>query len=184
MLEATPDPDADLLALDGATDAAIADALAACPKADRRAPLLAYLGFPFYDVATLALLQGEGFDEFDEIKVDRISPDEAQSIRTGGAAATLKGIQFNSFGAFFSRTYRENDYLWGRLHGAERLVDIVVSTIPTSAHLDPAVISSVKNALFHAILDEESARLTHITPLVATLRAELAGGKKVETGLD
>jgi predicted acylesterase/phospholipase RssA len=183
-LEATPDPDADLLALDGATDAAIADALAACPKADRRAPLLAYLGFPFYDVATLALLQGEGFDEFDEIKVDRISPDEAQSIRTGGAASTLKGIQFNSFGAFFSRTYRENDYLWGRLHGAERLVDIVVSTLPASARFDPDVVASIKQALFHAILDEESPRLTHIAPLIATLRSELAGGKKGETGLD
>jgi predicted acylesterase/phospholipase RssA len=172
-LEAAPDPDADLLALDGATDAAIADALAACPKADRRAPLLAYLGFPFYDVATLALLQGEGFDEFDEIKVDRISPDEAQSIRTGGAAATLKGIQFNSFGAFFSRTYRENDYLWGRLHGAERLVDIVVSTLPVSSRLDPATVAATKQALFHAILDEEAPRLRHIAPLIATLREEL-----------
>jgi predicted acylesterase/phospholipase RssA len=183
-LEATPNHDADLLALDGATDAAIANALAGCAKADRRAPLLAYLGFPFYDVATLALLQGEGFDEFDEIKVDRISPDEAQSIRTGGAASTLKGIQFNSFGAFFSRTYRENDYLWGRLHGAERLVDIVVSTLPTSARLDLNVVVATKRALFHAILDEESPRLTHIAPLIATLREELAGGKKGETGLD
>jgi hypothetical protein len=32
--------------------------------------------------------------------VDRISPDDAVAIRSGGAAATLKGIQFNSFGAF------------------------------------------------------------------------------------
>lgn len=183
-LEATPDPSVDLLALDGATDAAIADALAACPKADRRAPLLAYLGFPFYDVATLSLLQGEGFDEFDEIKVDRISPDEAQSIRSGDATATLKGIQFNSFGAFFSRTYRENDYLWGRLHGAERLVDIVVSTLPASAGLDAEYIAKTKQALFHAILDEEAPRLTHLTVLIATLRTELAGGKKDKTGLD
>jgi predicted acylesterase/phospholipase RssA len=183
-LEATPDASTDLLALDGATDAAIAEALAACAKADRRAPLLAYLGFPFYDVATLALLQGEGFDEFDEIKVDRISPDEAQSIRTGGAAATLKGIQFNSFGAFFSRTYRENDYLWGRLHGAERLVDIVVSTLPASASFDPEYIVGIKQALFHAILDEEAPRLTHIAALIETLRTEVAGGKKGKTGLD
>ncbi|WP_293881204.1 patatin-like protein [Sphingomonas sp.] len=183
-LEAAPNPNAELLALDGATDAALAEAIAGCPKGDRRAPLLAYLGFPFYDVATLALLQGEGFDEFDEIKVDRISPDEAQSIRTGGAAATLKGIQFNSFGAFFSRTYRENDYLWGRLHGAERLVDIVVSTLPASARIDRALIASVKQDLFHAILDEEAPRLTHIAPLIATLRDELAGGKTVSTGVD
>src|SRR3546814_3431754 len=95
-------------------------------KADRRQLLHAYLGFPFYDLATLPLLQGEGLDEFDPVKVDRIAPDDAATIRGGGAEATLKGIQFNSFGAFFSRTYRENDYLRGRLHGAERLIDIQI----------------------------------------------------------
>src|SRR3546814_6552377 len=83
------------------------------------------LGYPFYDIATLPLLQGEGFDEFDPIKIDRISPSDATAIRVGGAAAMLKGIEFNSFGALFSRAYRENDYLWGRLHGADRLIDIV-----------------------------------------------------------
>src|SRR3546814_6434364 len=80
-------------------------------------------------MATLQLLQGEGFDEFDPIKIDRISPSDATAIRTGGAAAMLKGVEFNSFGAFFSRAYRENDYLWGRLHGADRLIDIVASSV-------------------------------------------------------
>jgi len=182
-LEARPDTTADLTALDGATDAAIAMALAACSKANRRAPLLAYLGFPFYDVATLALLQGEGLDEFDEIKVDRISPDEAQSLRTGGASATLKGIQFNNFGAFFSRAYRENDYLWGRLHGAERLIDIVASALPASMPVDPALLASTKRALFLAILDEEAPRLAHMASLIAALRTELAGGKASPSGL-
>ena len=32
---------------------------------------------------------------------------------------TVFGVAY-SFGAFFSRAYRENDYLWGRLHGADR----------------------------------------------------------------
>ena len=165
---------ADLAALDTATDAAIADALAACPKAERRAPLLAYLGFPFYDVATLALLQGEGLDEFDIIKVDRISPEDAQSIRKGGATATLKGVQFNSFGAFFSRAYRENDYLWGRLHGAERMIDIIASTLPSMQVLPAETIRTVKCALFDAILDEEAERCPHIAPLIVELRREVA----------
>jgi hypothetical protein len=176
-LQVTADPLADLLVRDAETDRVLAEALASCAKADRRAPLLAYLGFPFYDVATLALLQGEGFDEFDEIKVDRISPEDAKSIRSGGTLATLKGIQFNSFGAFFSRAYRENDYLWGRLHGAERLVDIVASTLPPMSPLAPSSIAAFKHRLFLAILDEEEPRLGAITPLFAQLRAELAGGK-------
>ena len=62
-------------------------------------------------------------------KVDRISPDDARSIREGGTPATLRGVEFYNFGAFFSRAYRENDYLWGRLHGAERMIDLVCSTL-------------------------------------------------------
>ncbi len=170
----------DLPQFDADTDTAFANAIAACPRTERRAPLLAYLGFPFYDVATYALLQGEGLDEFDTIKVDRISPDEAQSIRRGGAGATLKGIQFNSFGAFFSRTYRENDYLWGRLHGAERLIDITLSTLPADMGIAPSRIAAMKQAIFDAILDEEALRCAAITPLIVQLRLEVAA----MTGID
>src|SRR3546814_14299217 len=114
--------------LDAAADQRLSEAfLSLADKHSRRQLLFAYLGFPFYDIATLPLLRGAGLDEFDPIKVARIAPDDAVTLRSGGADATLRGIQFNSFGAFFSRAYRENDYLWGRLHGAERLIDILVS---------------------------------------------------------
>jgi hypothetical protein len=128
---------------------------------------------PFFDIATLPLLQGEGLDEFDPIRVDRISPDDATAIRSGGARATLKGVQFNSFGAFFSRAYRENDYLWGRLHGADRLIDITVSTLLAEAQPSPERLAAIKRAAFHAILDEEAARCTAIPGLIAELRAEI-----------
>ena len=161
----------DLSTLDAETDARLAAALADLPPAQRRPLLLGYLGFPWFDVATLPLLGGEGLDEFDAIKIDRISPDDATSIRSGGAEATLKGIQFNNFGAFFSRAYRENDYLWGRLHGAERLLDITLSTSPT--RLRPGRITTLKRQLFRAILNEEEPRLTAVAPLIAALREEI-----------
>jgi patatin-related protein len=163
----------DLKPLDDGTDEALAAALTALPKEQRRPILLAYLGFPFFDVATLPLLQGEGLDEFDPIKVDRIAPDDARAIRAGGAEATLKGIQFNSFGAFFSRRYRENDYLWGRLHGAERMIDIIVSALPGPGRLKPGRVAAIKRAAFHAVLDEEEPRLLAIAPLIAQLRGEI-----------
>ena len=134
---------------------------------------VSYLGFPFYDISTLPMLQGEGLDEFNPIKVDRIAPDDAKSIRSGGAAASLKGIEFNSFGAFFSRKYRENDYLWGRLHGAERLIDIIFSTAPPQA---PDVIDRFKFRMLSAILAEEEMQLTAVSDLFPMLRAELAQG--------
>jgi hypothetical protein len=163
-----------LKALDDLADAALAETLAALPKSERRALILTYLGYPFYDIATLPLLQGEGLDEFDPVKVDRISPDDATAIRSGGVAATLKGIQFNSFGAFFSRAYRENDYLWGRLHGADRLIDIVASTLPAERSLPPEHLLDLKRRAFHAILDAEQERLPLVSGLIAQLRSEIS----------
>ena len=163
----------DLARLDAEADARIAAALAGLPREPRRTLLLTYLGFPYFDVATLPLLQGEGLDEFDPIKVDRIAPDDARAIRSGGAEATLKGIQFGNFGAFFSRAYRENDYLWGRLHGAERAIDIIVSTLPGERRLRAGRVAAIKRRAFLAILDEEEPRLTAVRDLCATLRREI-----------
>lgn len=162
-----------LPALDAETDEKLSSALSALPRDLRRPLLLTYLGFPFYDVATLPLLQGEGLDEFDPIRVDRIAPDDATTIRSGGAEACLKGIHFNSFGAFFSRAYRENDYLWGRLHGADRMVDIILSTMPAGTRLGSDRADAIKRALFLAILDEESDRLKAVPGLIDSIRAEI-----------
>jgi patatin-related protein len=163
----------DLKSKDEAAEALLSDALWGLPKDERRLMLLAYLGFPFYDIATLPLLQGEALDEYDPVKVDRISPEDCSAIRPGGADATLKGIEFNNFGAFFSRAYRENDYLWGRLHGAERLMDIVISTLPAGAHLSEGSIESYRKRAFNAILDEEESRLPLVSDLIASLRREI-----------
>ncbi len=168
--------DCGLAATDRSVDEKIATALSVLPKVERREMLLSYLGFPYYDIATLPLLQGEGNDEYDPIKVDRISPSDATAIRQGGAQATLKGIQFNSFGAFFSRTYRENDYLWGRLHGAERMLDIIASAMPAGNALPPGRLAELRRALFLAILEEEDERLTTVADLIADLRKEIGAG--------
>jgi patatin-related protein len=163
----------DLQALDAEVDLQFCDALQALSKADRRALLLSYLGYPYFDIATLPLLQGEGLDEFDPIKVDRISPNDAVAIRRGGPHATLKGLQFNSFGAFFSRAYRENDYLWGRLHGADRLIDIVNSAVPADRRLSSDAIAARKREAFRAIVAEEKDRLTSIGSLFDDLDREI-----------
>lgn len=162
--------------IDSATETRLATALDGLARDIKRPILLTYLGFPYYDVATLPMLQGEGLDEFDPIKVDRIAPDDARSIRAGGASATLKGIQFNTFGAFFSRAYRENDYLWGRLHGAERMIDITLSTLDPGAALPAPRVAAIKRAAFHAILDEEAAKLTAVPELIETIRREIDRG--------
>jgi patatin-related protein len=163
----------DLPAVDAQVDTDLTAALLPLPKTARRTLLLAYLGFPFLDIATLALTQGDGTIEDDPVKIDRISPNDAHAIRTGGAAATLKGVQFNSFGAFFSAAYRENDYLWGRLHGADRLIDIIASATNLAGPLTEKQLHELKKQAFIAILDEEEPKLTRVQSLIVQLRAEI-----------
>jgi hypothetical protein len=146
--------------------------LEALPQQLRRRMLLTYLGFPFYDTATLALSPNESLTEYDPVKVDRISPEDARSIRDGGTAATLRGTEFYNFGAFFSRAYRENDYLWGRLHGAERMVDLACSTLDSAPGAEEY--RAFKRALFLAILDEESSTGRIAESLLAKIRNEIA----------
>ena len=165
-----------LTAIDLTVDGMLVDSLVSMDKVLRRRVLLAYLGFPFYDVATLPLLQGAnegggGIGEFDPVKIDRISPDDAPSIRPGGTFACLRGVEFFNFGAFFSRAYRENDYLWGRLHGAERVIDLIASTVEEP--LPAAVILAAKRDAFLAVLESERERLTAEPGLVQRLIDEV-----------
>jgi patatin-related protein len=160
-----------LTAIDLTVDRMLVEALSMMDKVLRRRVLLAYLGFPFYDVATLPLLQGEGMNEFDPVKIDRISPDDARSIRPGGTFACLRGVEFFNFGAFFSRAYRENDYLWGRLHGAERVIDLIVSTVEEP--LVESVVRAAKRDAFLAVLESERDQLTAEPGLVQRLIDEV-----------
>lgn len=157
--------------IDDTAEEMLAQALEEMPKTLRQRMLLTYLGFPYYDIATLPLMQRDRLDEFNPARIDRISPDDARSIREGGTRATLRGIEFYNFGAFFSRAYRENDYLWGRLHGAERMIDIVSSTLEEG--LSDSALREAKRAIFLAIIEEEAAVGRCTRGLLGSLRAEI-----------
>ena len=160
-----------LAQVDAMVDELLAEAMAAMPSPLRRRILLAYLGFPFYDTVTLPLLRGEGLTEFDPVRVDRISPEDCHAIRRG--VETLRGTEFYNFGAFFSRAYRENDYLWGRLHGAERMIDLIASTLGEEHALPESELKQFRHDAFLAILDEEQDRLRADPGLVDAVRQEL-----------
>ncbi|HAU21806.1 MAG TPA: DUF3376 domain-containing protein, partial [Erythrobacter sp.] len=157
--------------VDNKAEGMLAEALEQMPKPLRRRMLLTYLGFPFYDVTTLPLLRNEGLTEYDPVKVDRISPNDAQSIRPGSTKFLLRGTEFYNFGAFFSRHYRENDYIWGRLHGAERMVDLICSTLGTELEHSRCV--HFKRDAFLAIIDEEMEIGRVDKSLLETIRAEI-----------
>lgn len=140
----------------------------------RQELLISYIGFAFWDVVTFSITNWRDLGEYDEIRVDRISPDDAQALRAGGAEATLKGIGLNHFAAFFSRAFRENDYLWGRLHAADRLIDIVMDAASADGARADIDVKALKRQIFATILDDEEPHLSEISDTVQTLKDEIA----------
>ena len=142
----------------------------------RRGLLIAYIGFVFWDMIILPMLGAQAqrkLGELGEIIVDRISPDDATTIRSRETAASLRGADFAHFGAFLSRTARENDYLWGRLDAVDRLFDLIASASgrDVAAAID---LRAFKKRAFEAVLAEEEARLVNVPYLLAKLRQIVA----------
>ncbi len=151
------------------------------PPAARREVLVNYLGFPFWDILTFSVTTWRDVGEFDEVSVDRISPADVRTLRDFGTAESLKGIGFAHFAAFLSRTYRESDYLIGRLHGVDRLIDIVCDSAGIDPATDPLLIPTLKRRAFEIVLDREEKQLPQSAELIARLRravAEIGGVPK------
>jgi hypothetical protein len=112
--------------------------------------------------------------ELNEILVDRISPQDVVTLKGFEGIGSLKGIGFAHFAAFLSRGYRENDYLLGRLHAIDRLIDIVCDSAGPEA-TGTIDIAELKQRAFTRVLDAEEADLGHSRELIAALRRCIAG---------
>jgi hypothetical protein len=141
------------------------------PRRGLQEVLVNYLGFPFWDVLTFPVLPWREAGEFNEIRVDRISAQDARVMERMGSFP-VKGTAFNQFAAFLSRAYRENDYLLGRLHALERLIDIVCDAAGPDAIKSPAV-HALKKRGFLQILDTEEPHLPTCSAMIAQLRGAL-----------
>ncbi len=138
----------------------------------RREILVNYLGFPFWDVLTFSVMTGRDAGELHEVLVDRISPQEVHTLQGFAGVKSLKGVGFDSFAGFFSRRYRENDYLLGRLHGLDRLVDMICDAAGVQA--DGRDVLGLKRRAFERILNAEEPHLVHSKELIAELRSCIA----------
>lgn len=136
----------------------------------RTAFLADYVGFPVYDV--LLYLPGTmelGPDPLTRVQVERISPQDSTTLQSvfGG----LKSRNMMGFLGFFNRAYREHDYLWGRLNGADRLVDLVAGVVP-EAFADGEA-EALKQRLFRTIVEREQRRLYRCDQELSELSALL-----------
>ena len=139
----------------------------------RREVLVNYLGFPFWDVLTFPMTNAHAMGELNEILVDRISPQDTRTLKGFEGISSLKGIGFAHFAAFLSRSYRENDYLLGRLHATDRLIDIVCDAAGPEAAAQIDVLALKRNA-FSRIVDAEEKHLGQSAELIASLRKCIA----------
>ncbi|HKO98840.1 MAG TPA: patatin-like protein [Pyrinomonadaceae bacterium] len=91
-----------------------------------------YNQFDDYDQIRFPIMYETDYGEADVVEVIRISPEDAVSLiderkeardkGPGKARLKLAGISLHHFGAFLDRTWRQNDIMWGRLDGVERLI--------------------------------------------------------------
>jgi hypothetical protein len=94
--------------------------------------------------------------------VQRFSPLDATCLTAVNAdgtpkddpSAKLDGTAIRHFGAFFEQAWRENDYLWGRLDGAELAMRLLARQSDAAVDLT----GNLRSALT-AILDTEQAGL-------------------------
>jgi patatin-related protein len=138
----------------------------------RRHVLVNYLGFPFWDVLTFPMMVGRESGELNQILIDRISPEDVRSLKDFAGLASVKGSRFGRFAAFLSRAYRENDYLLGRLHALDRLIDIVCDSAGSAC--DDLDIVALKKRGFLQIIATEEPHLTESGTLIRALRAKIA----------
>ncbi len=156
------------------TDVLIAEQLNNSWTEDFKQNLItSYLGFAFWDVITFSIMGSKSIGEFDEMLVNRISPNDDLCLKSDPLEMPLKGTAMRSFGAFFSRGDRENDYLWGRLNGAERLIDLLYRQAMDEGITERMPLMELKKRAFTAILDAEAKHLKEIPELFGKLRRRI-----------
>ncbi|HEX3005289.1 MAG TPA: patatin-like protein [Angustibacter sp.] len=143
----------------------------------RRELLSRYLGFPLWDALIFPTVALSRLPQFTPITVSQFSPLAAMALATpeGGK---LKGVSLHHFGGFVDAAWRENDYLWGRLDGAELVLRMLRGAAgPTSEPLSAA--DAVRQAgpqlkaALGAVLGSERD-LERVAGLRATLARQVA----------
>ena len=136
----------------------------------RRELACRYLAFPIWDALIFPIIALARLPQLTQIGVTRFSPLDASRLTpvdNNGAELPhkLRGTALAHFGGFFDKEWRENDYLWGRLDGAELVLGLLSRTAggaDLAGHVDDALT---------AILTTESQSL----PLMREIMARLAG---------
>ena len=151
-----------------------------------------YHNFDDYDQIRFPIFYEADVGESDTIEVIRISPedaisliDEREELKKAAdpkkARRKLAGVAVHHFGAFLDRNWRQNDIMWGRLDGVERLID---GLLPGKAneHVRDALIKEAHLAILKEELKPQSLMAVKGVMSEALLRAST--GMSIDAALD
>ncbi|MEZ5659431.1 MAG: patatin-like protein [Burkholderiaceae bacterium] len=142
--------------------------------------------FDSYDQMSYPLAYGAIQGEPASVDLVRISPLDATSLidesRDPRARTKLNGTALGHFGAFLDRRWRQNDLMWGRLDGAERLIhSILRGPDPASRALREKLVEAAHSAILDECLVADG-RQELATLLTDALReAQSGGGEQLGT---
>jgi patatin-related protein len=146
----------------------------------RRDLLVRYLGFPIWDAMLYPLQALSDVAERDAVRIVRISPSDSTLLAPLHAEGKVLGAKLGHAYAFFSRKARENDYLWGRLDAAERVVRLLLTETRVEDGRDKIILGDSHpdyrkwcKRVFQAVLAEDAAHLPTIEDDVEALRRQV-----------
>ena len=149
-------------------------------QASRAALLARYVGFPVWDSLIFPVISLAKLPQLTPITVQRFSPLDATCLKAVDSEGVLKadpsakldGVSISHFGAFFDKSWRENDYLWGRLDGAE----LAFRLLSRQSGGEQDLTEYLRSALT-AILAAEEQDLTLVAKISRALAAQVAAIK-------
>lgn len=144
-----------------------------------------YLRFDFFDQISFPLYYDTGTGEPSTVEVVRVSPQDATHLidetKVSKERHKLAGTALANFGAFLDRRWRRNDIMWGRLDGAERLIQVL---LPMTDSASVAVKGELIALAHGSILRESLVQEGHgnLTDLLCQAMQEIPDMPGSDTG--
>ncbi|HEV8590059.1 MAG TPA: patatin-like protein [Pyrinomonadaceae bacterium] len=128
-----------------------------------------YLNYDDYDMIIFPIMYETEVGEPSLVDVFRVSPEDATALIDERATNChkLAGTALAHFGAFLEKRWRENDILWGRLDGAER---IICSVLPSDHPQKDKLIGEAQAAIVYETIKDMGVQERHDLLCEAAMR--------------
>lgn len=143
--------------------------------------------FDDFDQISFPILFGTEVGETALVDVLRISPEDATTLidergerNKANGRRKLAGTALHHFGAFLDQVWRQNDILWGRLDGAERLITAMLPD-PKDKKVRGKLINEAHSTILIEELTKESRDALHL--LLTDALIKISSGLSTKTAV-